>query len=308
MILAVTPNRAVDRTVMVDHLRLGSVNGGAVGYQAAGGKGLNVARAIHSLGVDVLAMGPIGGTTGANIETFARDDGLQTRFSSISGESRTCTILADSEGSSTVVNEVGPNVSVAEWESFVGDVSDSAAEAACVTISGSLPGRVKSGSLLSLSAACPQDDGRVWIDCGPAWMGEALESGRSIKVNHHEAARSLGLSSASLDSVTLAMDAARTLVDQGANECIVTLGDRGAVWAKIDSTLFGESPRIDVVNSVGSGDSFLAGLVVSIERGESQRRALAVALASGAVNAMQSHAGRLDRSLVDELALDVVVT
>lgn len=307
MILTVTPNPAVDRTVIVDALTVGTVHRAASGFQAAGGKGLNVARAIRSLGGEAVVAGLIGGVTGAMIEMLAAEEGLRTAFTPIGGDSRTCTILTDRAGSSTVVNEVGPRVSAEEWAHFTKDVGRLAARADLVTISGSLPSGAGPGSLRSLSERCPPGGGRVWIDCSPAWMPEALETGRSIKVNHHEAGESLGSRAPVTGRVAWAVDAAEALLEQGAHSCVVTLGSQGAAWADRAGVLVGEAPLIDTVNAVGSGDSFLAGLAVLLERGESRRRALAVALAAGAANAMGPHAGALDIAVVEELAAAVVV-
>ncbi len=199
MILAITPNPALDRTVIVAGLTLGSVHVAAAGHQKAGGKGLNVARAVRSLGGDVIAAGPIGGVAGVSIDALATDEGLRTLFTRISGESRTCTILTDGVGTSTVVNEPGPDVSESEWRRFVGDVASAAADSQLVTISGSLPPSAAPGSLASLSEACPQDDEYVWIACDPKWMDEALRAGRAIKVNHHEEGGSLGIATPASD-------------------------------------------------------------------------------------------------------------
>ncbi len=307
MILTVTPNPAIDRTVLVSSLRIGSVHSGASGFQAAGGKGLNVARAIRALGGTALVTGPIGGITGTMIQALAADEGLPAAFTMIGHESRTCTILTDGAGSSTVVNEAGPQVSSAEWAQLVHDVGVSAAQADFVTISGSLPPNSGRGSMRSLIEACSLSRDKVWIDCAPHWIAEALETGRSIKVNHYEAAASLGLDTPVADRANWAVDAARALVDRGAQSCVLTLGSQGAVWADREEVLIGEAPTVDAVNTVGSGDSFLAGLAVASERGETKRRALALALAAGAANALRRHAGAFNEADVDELAATVIV-
>lgn len=307
MILSITPNPAVDRTVLVDSLRIGMVHGGASGFQAAGGKGLNVARAIRSLGGAVMVAGPTGGLTGATIQSLADSEGLRPAFTPIDDESRTCTILTDGAGSSTVINEAGPHVTSKEWARFVRDVGALASAAGFVTVSGSFPPGASPGSLRSLAGVCPVGGERVWIDCAPQWMAEALETGRSIKVNHHEAAGSLGLEAPATDRQAWATGAAQALVDRGAHSCVITLGSQGAVWADPEEVLVGEAPSIDAVNAVGSGDSFLAGLVIALERGESKRRSLALALATGAANAMEKHAGSFSESAAQELASTVVV-
>ncbi len=307
MIIAVTPNPAIDHTVLIDDLTIGSVHGGATGVQVAGGKGLNVARAVRSLGADVIAVGPAGGATGAAIVSLAQAEGIDARFTDIQGSSRICTILTNGSGVSTVVNEVGPEVSAQEWDRFVEDLRTVVTSAQVVTISGSLPPGSAPESLSALAEVCPQDDDHVWIDCYPTWMGEAIDTGRSVKVNHAEAAAGLGRSIPTVGRSAWAVGAAAEIVQRGARQCIVTLGSEGAVWVTPDVVLVGEVPRIDAVNAVGSGDSFLAGIAVAIERGEDPERALALALAAGAANAMERYAGSFDVRVVEELAGSVVV-
>lgn len=308
VIVAITPNPALDRTVVVADLVVGGVHRGANAVEAAGGKGLNVARAIRSLGGEVVAMGPIGGSVGARIRDLAVSEGITTGFTRIHGTSRICTILTNQSGESTVVNEVGPTLSDVEWSVVIADIHSQATTADVVTISGSWPVASTADLLSRVTAGCPQPAGHVWIDSGPQWVAAAVATGRSVKVNHHEAAAALDVDAPEIERTSWAVDAARQLVGLGAYQCMITLGSEGAVWVTPDATLKAVAPTVATVNSVGSGDSLLGALAVGIAGGLPSAEVFAYAIAAGAANATTPTAATLDQRLVSELALEVEVT
>src|SRR5262245_48568098 len=140
MLLAITTNPAIDRTLVVPGFRSAEVTRAAERRDAAGGKGLNVARVAAAIDLPVRACAPLGGPTGRRIAELAAADGLEARwFWMASGESRICLLITDPEAQDTlVVNENGPIMSEADWHGFAALVRSEAAKVAGISFSGSL--------------------------------------------------------------------------------------------------------------------------------------------------------------------------
>src|SRR5512132_2155100 len=169
MILCVTPNVAIDRTLSVSGFAAGGVWRAQGAGAAAGGKGLNVARALLGLGQSMCCAGPLGSRTGRQVAALADAEGLPARWTWIGGETRTSVIVVGDGGETTVINEPGPLLSEHEWVRFIVDVADSASEAAAVCISGSVPPGSPTGGLARLIAAAGGARGRpVWLDTSGA--------------------------------------------------------------------------------------------------------------------------------------------
>jgi 1-phosphofructokinase family hexose kinase len=304
-ILCVTPNVAVDRTLNVPGFVAGGVWRARDVQAAAGGKGLNVARALRRLGRTLRCAGPLGGPTGRLVAMLADAEGLPARWTWIQGETRTSVIVVGSGGTATVINEPGPPISDAEWERFVVDVTDQALECAAVCISGSMPSGYPGGALARLIGAATARGRPVWVDSSGAALEEALAMPpASIKINGEEAGTLLRKP---VRNPGEAVRAARDLLRSGVKAAAITLGDGGAVLATEAGAWQAIVPRIRAVNPVGSGDCFLAGLVTGLCEGQSEAEALRLATACGAANALTMRPGDIEAAQVRRLALEVVV-
>src|SRR5262245_548378 len=141
MLLSLTPNPAIDRTLIVPGFRAAEVTRVAEMRDAAGGKGLNVVRVARTLGVPVRACGPLGGASGRRIAGLAAAEGLDGRWSWLEdGESRTCLIgLGPAVPDTLVLNRRGPQITADDWERLAALVHTEAAGATAVAVSGSIP-------------------------------------------------------------------------------------------------------------------------------------------------------------------------
>src|SRR5262245_20139902 len=137
MLLSLTPNPAIDRTLIVPGFRTAEVTRIAEMHDVAGGKGLNVVRVARTLGVPVRACGPLGGASGRRIAALAEAEGFDGRWSWLDdGESRTCLIVLDPSVPDTlVINERGPQISADDWERLAALVHTEAAGATAVAVS-----------------------------------------------------------------------------------------------------------------------------------------------------------------------------
>ena len=140
MIFCISPNPALDHTLVVPTFKQGIVLRAESSLSAAGGKGLNVARAAQILGAKTRSFCFLGGRMGKTIAELARHKALDGNWTWIDGETRTCVIIADGgTGEATVINEQGPRVTAADWSSFSQSVLADISEASDVCFSGSLP-------------------------------------------------------------------------------------------------------------------------------------------------------------------------
>jgi 1-phosphofructokinase len=282
VIVTVTPNPSLDRTLHLPRLEPGAVNRATTTMTEPSGKGVNVALAMHGVGVDVCAVLPVGGGTGHEIISALGDLGLDTVGVPIAGAVRSNLSLVEPDGRSTKVNEPGPALSDEEVDA-VCDAALSARAADRVLWAGSLPSGF-APTRLARAVADARAAGRwVAVDASGPALAAVLANDRDglphlVKPNAEELAEVLGLT---LRTVGDVVAAARTLLGRGVRTVLVSLGGDGAllVDADLPEPLHGTATARRVVNTVGAGDALLAGFLVEPAGGA---EALASALRFGA--------------------------
>lgn len=309
MLLAVTPNPTIDRTLRVPVLTVGAVQRATQVRLGAGGKGLNVARVAGILGSPVLATGPLAGKAGQIVADLAAAEGLAADWFWLSqGETRTCLLINHDAGDATVINEPGPNVSPQDWAGFGRHAQRLAQQAQAVAFSGSIPLGVDPESPGGLARAVAAGGQPVYVDTsGPALEAVlAQPQGLSIKINQMELAAGLNLAAERPPTEWL-IEAGQTLLARGAALVVVTRGGQGALAIAPEGIWQAAPPAIELVSTVGSGDSFLAGLAVARLRGQPIQQALALGVACGSANALGDMPACFERSQVDGLLPQVTI-
>ncbi|EFO80985.1 hypothetical protein OSCT_1148 [Oscillochloris trichoides DG-6] len=294
MLLIITPNPSIDRTMVFTDLHLGSVQRTDEVLVTAGGKGLNVARAALTLGQAALVCAPLGGHSGALLADLAAAEGMQGRWSQHNaGETRTCVLLVNrSGGDATALNEAGPILSGADWASFAGLVVEVAAQASLCLVAGSLPRGVAASQLGMLLHQLHAAGRRVIVDTSGAALQSAIDARPyGIKVNASELGAILGYA---IPDVDAAKAAVTQLHSMGIAVAVVSLGAHGAVAADASGVYWVAAPRIAVVSTIGSGDSLLAGLATGLLRGQNLEAALRLGVACGSADALTVGGGRID--------------
>ncbi|MEV6905770.1 1-phosphofructokinase family hexose kinase [Amycolatopsis sp. NPDC051071] len=269
MIVTVTPNTALDVTYTVDGLRPGDVHRARDVRHRAGGKGVNVARVLHTLGADVRAILTAGGATGAVVEADLASAEIPADVVPIGGETRrTTTVLAD-DGSVTLLNEPGPRLDDSEWRALVAAVL--ARRTDVLVCSGSLPPGAGGYAELLGGALSILDT-----------SGEALLAGLAgrpsvVKPNAEELREVTGLS----DPVA----AAAELRKAGAGAVVVSLGPEGLLAVTGSGTWQAKPSTVLRGNTTGAGDAVVAALALGLSLGEPWPDILrrAVALSGAAV-------------------------
>jgi 1-phosphofructokinase family hexose kinase len=290
MILCITPNPAIDRTLILPNLALGHVHRAQQVIVAAGGKGLNVARAIRTLGGESFCMGFAGGHSGHLLADLAQNEGLNSFWTRMNSETRTCTILVSQNDDATEIDEPGFPVSKSDWTRLRRDIRKYISSANFVCISGSLPPNSSADDLQGLLSMLIDTKKQVWVDTSGASLDMVLaHTGICIKVNGNEIGRSLGFEVKDIPSGQRALT---ILVERGLSACAITLGAAGALLATKTGSWYARGPKVRAVSSVGSGDSFLGGLLCALDEDKDWPEALQDSVAAGTANTLSAGGGQ----------------
>ena len=282
-IICITPNVALDRTLVVPDFEVGHISRIKRAIAVPGGKGLNVLRAIGILQGQPIAMGLLGGHTGRMIAEMVEKDGYPAEWTWYEGETRTCTIIAHQDGNSTVINESG-QIEPTDWTHLVDDICRVADHAPTICLCGSLPLGAPDSAPSDLIKRLNAMNKQVWVDSSGKTLQNAINAKPyAIKVNGDEIGEALQMN---VDSLESAGKAGKRLVDEGIDVVVITLGADGAVLVTKDLVAKATPPPITPVDPIGSGDSVLAGLVTARSKGDDFVEAIRAGVASGTVNAL----------------------
>ncbi|MFC6706276.1 1-phosphofructokinase family hexose kinase [Flexivirga alba] len=291
MIVATCLNPALDVTYSVAALQPGTSHRVRTVRRRPGGKGVNVASVLTQQAVPALVTGTVGGRIGDELIVGLDTAGIAHRFSPIAGTTRQ-TVTITSEDEATVLNEPGPIVTDSEWEAFTAVFAGLLDDAEIVTLSGSLPGGVRSSAYAELIGIAHQHDAVVILDCEGESLVEALHAGPDIvKINEHEAASSTGIETDSTKGVFAAAEELHVL---GAVEVVITRGAAGVAARTRDGRFVGTAARTVNGNPTGAGDAFTAGLAASTAEGADWPTRLRRASAWAAAAVAMPTAGELD--------------
>jgi 1-phosphofructokinase family hexose kinase len=309
VILTVTLNAAIDRTLAVPNFRLGHRHRAVESRTVAGGKGINVARALGLLGRPVIATGFVGGPTGNRVAEQLRQEAILTDFTRIAGDTRiNLAVIDPTSGEQTEINERGPAVSPEEVERFVERLDYLARGASICVLAGTLPPGAPDDLYARLVANLREHGVTVVIDAEGEPMLAGLRAGASVVTpNEREAEELVGQEFADRGDLVHGLS---ELVRLGAGEAAITRSDGCiAVVGEGAERRFLEvsTKSLDAVSTVGSGDAFLAGYVAARYDGRELADCLAYGVACGAESTQHFGAGAVDRSRADRLLGEVEV-
>jgi 1-phosphofructokinase family hexose kinase len=310
MIVTVTLNAAIDRTLTVPNFQRGQRHRASAGTTLAGGKGINVARALKTLGVPVVATGLVGGTTGSRIVEELTGEAILNDFVHIEGESRTSTAVVDPTGGTyTEINEWGPAVRPEELEMLLEKLRYLTQDAEFVVFAGSLPRDVGD----DFYAETMHELAKRHIPAVLDTEGEPLRLGVEaepflVSPNQTEAEALVGQEFHDDEDFGLALD---QLADRGARNVLITTESGCYALLREDRTVKRyrvEAPRVEAVSRVGSGDTLLAGFAAAWAAERGHEDALREGVAAGAASTLELGAGRFDPREAHRLEAGVTVT
>jgi tagatose 6-phosphate kinase len=309
VIVTVTLNAAIDRTLTVPNFQPGYRHRASQALTLAGGKGINVARALKRLDVPVVATGLAGGRTGVRVVEELTAEAILNDFVRIGDESRTSTAVVDPMvGSHTEINEWGPSVAPEELEMLLDKLQYLAAGADAVVFAGSLPRDVDESFYADAIRLLNRRQVRTVLDS----EGESLRRGIEaepwlVSPNQHEAEGLVGQELSDEEDFLMALD---TIAELGARNVLITR-EEGCFGLTRDERpprrYHAAAPSVEAISTVGSGDVLLAAFLAARLSERPFEDALRAAVAAGTAATLELGAGRLDPREAGRLASGVAV-
>jgi tagatose 6-phosphate kinase len=309
VIVTVTLNAAIDRTLTVPNFQLGHRHRASQGLTLAGGKGINVARALKRLDVPVVATGLAGGRTGTRIVEELTSEAILNDFVRIADESRTSSAVVDpTAGTYTEINEWGPHVEPDELAMLLEKISYLARGADMVVFAGTLPRGVED----SFYAEAIRDLNRRNVPAVLDSEGPPLRLGVEAEAflvtpNQREAEGLVGQEFGDDEDYTMALD---RIADMGARNVLITSDTRSFGLFRADRkriSFRADAPNVEPVSAVGSGDVLLAAFLAARLAEKPLEEALRAAVAAGAASTLEVGAGRFEPREASKLQSSVDV-
>lgn len=285
MIYTLTLNPALDRTIEVDGLACDVANRILEQHWFPGGKGIDVSKVLTGLGTPNTALGFIGGFRGEELEALLVGEGVSTDFIRIAGETRSNIIVRENgTGCQMIMNSKGPEVEPSAILQLLRKLRG-CIDMTILTIGGSLPPNVKPAIYRTCIEIGRDLGARVVLDAD----GDALQGGirgrpYAIKPNIHELG---GLVGRELEGVDQVLDATNAPLDAGVEVVLASMGPDGILLSTRDGAWHAVPPAVEVVNTIGAGDSAVAGFVHGIRLALPPEEAVSWAVAAGTATTMR---------------------
>ncbi|MBI9114102.1 1-phosphofructokinase family hexose kinase [Sanguibacter suaedae] len=271
MIITLTPNPSLDRTYEVPTLVAGEVNRAVTTHVDAGGKGINVTRALAAGGARSVAIFPAGGTDGVRLVSDLEAVGVAVRPVPAGTATRSNIAVVDALGATTKINAPGepldPAVVTALLDALAAEIvaARSAGDRPVVVAAGSLPTGAGDDLYVRVARVAAEHGARTVVDSSGAPFREAVEAGglALVKPNDDELAELVGRELRTVGDVT---DAAREIISAGTDAVLVSLGAHGALLVTADSVLWAGGTPLVPLSTVGAGDTTLAGFLSVLDQ------------------------------------------
>ena len=285
MIYTITLNPALDRTLWIQKVRDDVSNRILEEKSFAGGKSVDVSKVLKNLGVDNIALGFVGGFAGRELEGRLLNEGIETDFVRVSGETRTNIIIHETgTGKQLAFNARGPEIKPDELMQFIEQLE----RLPCgevVAIGGSIPLGVSPEIYRKIISLVKKCQAKVVLDVD----GEALRQGikahpNVIKPNIHELSELAGRELNGLDEV---VSAARSINQQGVEIVLVSMGAKGILLVSDGQQYLAVPPNVNVESTIGAGDSSVAGFVFGLVQGKDLKQCLIYAVAAGTATTLR---------------------
>lgn len=300
MIITVTMNPAIDKTVEIEQLVPNGLNRIQKVEYDAGGKGINVSKTIHELGGESLAMGFLGGNAGKTIENVLTSWNIQHDFIWVEGETRTNTKVFEKSGGVTELNEPGPVINEARVEELIQKICEHTDKETLVVLAGSIPAGVDKNIYAAITESVHEKGGSVLMDADGELFRNALKASPDIiKPNQVELEEYIGA------DYRLSMGELKALSEKFQNNGIktvaISMGKGGAMIVRDKFVARCPALSVKAHSTVGAGDAMVAALAYSWDKklGDEETVRLCMATSAGAVTTVGTKPPA--RAVVDEL-------
>ncbi len=306
MIITVSMNPAIDKTVEVSRLLPGGLNRILKVEYDAGGKGINVSKTIRELGGESIATGFLGGNAGKTIENVLNERNIQNDFIWVDGETRTNTKVFEENGEVTELNEPGPIIGEEQMKKLMNKLEEYADENALFILAGSIPNGVDKHIYAKIIRLVHTKGAKVLLDADGELFRNSLPAGPDmIKPNRVELEEYAGIDYRASDEEILQM--ARDLLAKGMKTVAVSMGKSGAMIVREGFEVRCPALSVKAHSTVGAGDAMVAALAYSWDQNldDEETVRLCMAASAGAVTTIGTKPPT--KELVDELKKQVIL-
>ncbi|HGN9482461.1 TPA: 1-phosphofructokinase [Proteus mirabilis] len=305
-VATITLNPAYDLVGLSTPIELGEVNRVTTAGFHAAGKGINVAKVLKSLGIDVTVGGFLGKENQDGFQKEFSEAGIANRFQMVEGRTRINVKLTEPSGKVTDFNFSGFEITKQDWTRFVNDTLSWAGQFDMICVSGSVPPSIDLNDFTAWIKRLRSECMCLIFDSSR----EAFVAGLKalpwlVKPNHHELEIWAGRPLPELSDV---VQAAHELRQQGIAHVVISLGEQGAMWVNASGAWMAKPPKCDVVSTVGAGDSMVGGLIYGLMMRQTSEHTLRLATAISALAVSQTNVGITDREQLARMMTEVELT
>ncbi|HFQ1687374.1 TPA: 1-phosphofructokinase [Staphylococcus aureus] len=280
MIYTVTFNPSIDYVIFTNDFKIDGLNRATATYKFAGGKGINVSRVLKTLDVESTALGFAGGFPGKFIADTLNNSAIQSNFIEVDEDTRINVKLKT--GQETEINAPGPHITSAQFEQLLQQIKNTTSED-IVIVAGSVPSSIPSDAYAQIAQITAQTGAKLVVDAEKE-LAESVLSYHPLFIKPNKDELEV-MFNTTVNSDEDFIKYGRLLVDKGAQSVIVSLGGDGAIYIDKEISIKAVNPQGKVVNTVGSGDSTVAGMVAGIASGLTIEKAFQQAVACGTATA-----------------------
>lgn len=301
MIYTVTFNPSIDYVIKVENFTAGTINRVVDENKYAGGKGINVSRVLNNLGIKSRALGFIGGFTGQFIESFLQKEEIYTDFIQVNGDTRINVKLSSNE--ETEINGSGPNISNEDLDKLFRKI-DALNSEDILVLAGNVQKLLSRRIYSQIQEKVKDKEVKVIVDT----TGEALISTLKykpflIKPNNHELGEIFNVEIHKKEDI---IKYSQKLREMGAQNVIISMAGEGALLICSEGVYHASAPKGIVKNSVGAGDSLIAGFIASYSKASNIAEAFKYGVASGSATAFSMDLCKMEE--VEKLLVQVKIT
>ncbi|QIW16223.1 1-phosphofructokinase [Pasteurellaceae bacterium RH1A] len=306
-IATVTLNPAFDLVGRLSRIEVGEVNTVETLGLYPAGKGINVAKVLADLGTKLSVTGFLGQDNQGDFVQSFQANGFDDRFQRVAGKTRINVKITETEADVTDLNFMGFEVSAQDWADFTAQSQGWAEDFDLVAVCGSLPRGVSPEAFADWLKSLRSQGLKVVLDSSNAALTYGLKANPwLVKPNRRELEVWAGRS---LDSLEAVIEAAQALRQEGIDNVIISMGEKGSIWINDEGVLQAQPPRCEnVVSTVGAGDSMVAGLIYGFAQGWDKAQTLKFASATSAMAVGQSNVGVSDRVGLEAIFEKVEIT
>ena len=307
MIVTVTMNPAIDKTVDIDYLEKGDLNRIKRVEMDAGGKGINVSKTIKALGGDSIAAGFIGGSSGSIIKNVLSGMGITTDFVEVEGETRTNLKVVEAKGNVTELNEPGPRVSGPQLEELLCKLEGYAGPDTLFVLAGSIPAGVPGDIYRIITERVHEKGSKVLLDADGELFSESLKASPDmLKPNRSELERYFDMDYRASEKELVKLG--ERLMDGGVSMTAISLGQMGALFLTKDKRYRCQGLKVKAHSTVGAGDAMVAAMAYGWDAKLPLEDCIRICMgvSAGAVTTIGTKPP--ERKLVDELAAQAEFT